>query len=435
MILSVIILAAGQGTRMNSDMPKVFHEVGNYPMICHVLDISQKLKAKSTTVVISNKLKNYKTFLLSKYQHIKFCYQHNQLGTAHAVLEAFKNYEIKETDTTLVLYGDTPSVTFKTLNAALRDFDKKNLDLSVISMIVKDLNNSYGRLLIKKGKLNKIIEKTEQTNEEKKIQLCNSGIMIIKTKHLFKKIKKIKNKNKKKEFYLTDLVEIFIKENYKVSNFNCKLGESMGVNDKEDLAKLEKQFQEDMRKKFLKKGVTLIDPSSVYFSKDTKIGKDVVIYPNVYFGPGVKVGDKVTIKSFCDIELTKIGNSAVIGPFARLRGDTVIDNNAKIGNFVEVKKSKINHDVKISHLSYVGDSVIEKNTNIGAGTITCNFDGFNKNKTYIGENCFIGSNTSLIAPIKIKKNSVIGAGTVIDKNVQEGSVVYRKSQLIKKDKK
>ena len=200
MILSVIILAAGQGTRMNSDIPKVFHEVGNYPMIFHVLDLSQKLKAKSTTLVISKKLDNYKTLLLSKYHHIKFCYQHNQLGTAHAVLEASKNSEIKETDTTLVLYGDTPTVTFKTLNAALRDFDKKKLDLSVISMIVKDLNNSYGRLLIKKGKLNKIIEKTEQTNEEKKIQLCNSGIMIIKTKHLFEKLKKIKNKNKKKNF-------------------------------------------------------------------------------------------------------------------------------------------------------------------------------------------------------------------------------------------
>ena len=168
MILSVIILAAGQGTRMNSDIPKVFHEVGNYPMICHVLDISQKLKAKYTTVVISKKLNNYKTSLLSKYQNIKFCYQNNQLGTAHAVLEASKNKEIKETDTTLVLYGDTPFVTFKTLNAALRDFDKKRLDLSVISMIVKDLKNSYGRLLIKKGKLNKIIEKTEQTIEEKK---------------------------------------------------------------------------------------------------------------------------------------------------------------------------------------------------------------------------------------------------------------------------
>ena len=189
MILSVIILAAGQGTRMNSYIPKVFHEVGNQPMIYHVLDLSQKLKAKSTTLVISKKLNNYKTSLLSKYQHIKFCYQNKQLGTGHAVLEASENNEIKETDTTLVLYGDTPSMTFKTLNAALKDFGKKKLDLSVISMIVKDLNNSYGRLLIEKGKLIKIVEKTEQTNEEKKIQLCNSGIMIIKSKHLFEKLK------------------------------------------------------------------------------------------------------------------------------------------------------------------------------------------------------------------------------------------------------
>ncbi len=435
MILSVIILAAGQGTRMNSEIPKVFHKVGNNPMIFHVLDLSQKLKAKSTTVVISKKLDNYKTLLLSKYNHIKFCYQNNQLGTAHAVLEAFNNNEIKQTNTTLVLYGDTPLIRSNTLNDALKDFKKKKLDLSVISMIVKDVNNSYGRLLIREGKLNKIIEKSEQTSEEKKIQLCNSGIMIIKTKYLFEKLKKIKNKNKKNEFYLTDLVEIFIKENYKVSNFNCKFGESMGVNNKEDLAKLEKEFQEEMRKKFLKKGVTLIDPSSVFFSNDTKIGKDVVIYPNVYFGPGVKIGDNVTIKSFCHIELTKIGNSSIVGPFARLRDDSLLDNNSKVGNFVEVKKSKVGNNVKISHLSYIGDSVIDKNSNIGAGTITCNFDGVKKNKTFIGENCFIGSNTSLIAPIKIKKNSVIGAGTVVDKNVQEGSVVYRKSKLIKKEKK
>ena len=435
MILSVIILAAGQGTRMNSEIPKVFHKVGNNPMIFHVLDLSQKLKAKSTTVVISKKLDNYKTLLLSKYNHIKFCYQNNQLGTAHAVLEAFNNNEIKQTNTTLVLYGDTPLITSNTLNDALKDFKKKKLDLSVISMIVKDVNNSYGRLLIREGKLNKIIEKSEQTSEEKKIQLCNSGIMIIKTKYLFEKLKKIKNKNKKNEFYLTDLVEIFIKENYKVSNFNCKFGESMGVNNKEDLAKLEKEFQEEMRKKFLKKGVTLIDPSSVFFSNDTKIGKDVVIYPNVYFGPGVKIGDNVTIKSFCHIELTKIGNSSIVGPFARLRDDSLLDNNSKVGNFVEVKKSKVGNNVKISHLSYIGDSVIDKNSNIGAGTITCNFDGVKKNKTFIGENCFIGSNTSLIAPIKIKKNSIIGAGTVVDKNVQEGSVVYRKSKLIKKEKK
>ena len=209
----------------------------------------------------------------------------------------------------------------------------------------------------------------------------------------------------------------------------------MGVNNKEDLAKLEKEFQEEMRRKFLKNGVSLIDPSSVFFSKDTKIGKDVVIHPHVYFGPGVNIGDNVTIKSFCHIELTKIGNSSIVGPFARLRDDTLLEKNSKVGNFVEVKKSKVGNDVKISHLSYIGDSVIDKNSNIGAGTITCNFDGVKKNKTFIGENCFIGSNTSLIAPLKIKKNSVIGAGTVVDKNVQEGSVVYRKSKLIKKEKK
>jgi len=179
----------------------------------------------------------------------------------------------------------------------------------------------------------------------------------------------------------------------------------------------------------------MIDPNTVYFSKDTKIGKNVTIEPFVVIGSKVKIKNNVKILSFSHIEGVVINENVSVGPFCRLRPGTILDKDTKIGNFVEVKKSKISHDVKISHLSYVGDSVIEKNTNIGAGTITCNFDGFNKNKTYIGENCFIGSNTSLIAPIKIKKNSVIGAGTVIDKNVQEGSVVYRKSQLIKKDKK
>ena len=194
-------------------------------------------------------------------------------------------------------------------------------------------------------------------------------------------------------------------------------------------------LQKKIRNKFLKQGVKMIDPNTVYFSKDTKIGKNVTIEPFVVIGSKVKIKDNVKILSFSHIEGVVINENVSVGPFCRLRPGTILEKNSKIGNFVEVKKSKISHDVKISHLSYVGDSVIEKNTNIGAGTITCNFDGFNKNKTYIGENCFIGSNTSLIAPIKIKKNSVIGAGTVIDKNVQEGSVVYRKSQLIKKDKK
>ena len=311
----------------------------------------------------------------------------------------------------------------------------KKLDLSILSMIENDTNNSYGRLVFKKNKLKKIVEKSELNFKQKNILLCNSGIMLIKTKLLNEKLKQVKNKNEKSEFFLTDLVEILDKENYKVSYFNSRIGEAMGVNNKTDLAKAERKFQDDMREKFFKKGVTICAPCTVYFSKDTKIGKDVIVHPNVVFGPKVKIGNSVVIKSLSHIESSSIGDNAIVGPFVRLRDESIIGSQSKIGNFVEIKKSKIKKNVKISHLSYIGDSSIEKNTNIGAGTITCNYDGLKKNKTYNGENCFIWSNKSLIAQIKIKKDSIIGAGTVVDKNIQEGTVVYRKSQLIKKNKK
>jgi bifunctional UDP-N-acetylglucosamine pyrophosphorylase/glucosamine-1-phosphate N-acetyltransferase len=299
----------------------------------------------------------------------------------------------------------------------------------------KNANHSYGRLQIVGSQLEKIIEKSELQGDQKKIDLCNSGIMIIKTDLLSKNLKRVGNKNNKKEFYLTDIVEIMSNENFKVGYEECSFVETLGVNDKTDLSLVEEEFQVQARKKFLRKGVTLIDPKTVYFSYDTKIGKDVVIHPNVYFGPGVKVGNNVILKSFSHIENSIIFNNAIIGPFARTRDYTVIGEDARVGNFVEIKKSKIDKKVKASHLSYIGDATIDENTNIGAGTITCNFDGISKHKTFIGENCFIGSNTSLIAPIKIKKNSVIGAGTVIKKDVPTGTTVYRKSELIKKNNK
>ena len=435
MSLSIIILAAGQGLRMNSVIPKVFHSVGNYPMIYHVLDLSQKLKPSITTLVASNHLRSFENSLIKRYKRLQFEYQKKPLGTANAVITALNNKEIIKKKKTIILYGDTPLVSHKTLSKALKDFERRKLDLSILSMLENDTNNSYGRLVLEKSKLKKIVEKSELNFEQKNILLCNSGIMLIKTKLLDEKLKQVRNKNEKSEFFLTDLVEILDKENYKISYFNSKIGEAMGVNDKTDLAKAERKFQDDMREKFLKKGVTMIDPSTVYFSNDTKIGRDVIIQPNVVFGPKVKIGNSVVIKSFSHIESSSIGDNAIVGPFVRLREESIIGSQSKIGNFVEIKKSKVKKDVKISHLSYIGDSSIEKNTNIGAGTITCNYDGLKKNKTYIGENCFIGSNTSLIAPIKIKKNSIIGAGTVVDKNIQEGTVVYRKSQLIKKNKK
>ncbi len=211
--------------------------------------------------------------------------------------------------------------------------------------------------------------------------------------------------------------------------------ETLGVNDKQDLAYVEKIFQEKIRLSMLIKGISMIDPKTVYFSADTIIGKNVTIQPNVFFGPQVQIGNNVLIKSNCHIEESRISNYVTVGPFARLRNGSDIAEKTKIGNFVEVKKSRIKKNVKISHLSYVGDANIGEDVNIGAGSITCNYDGFKKNKTFIGSRCFIGSNTSLIAPIKIKKNSIVGAGTVVDKNVKESTLVYRKSELVKKNKK
>ncbi len=435
MSLSIIILAAGKGTRMKSEIPKIFHKVGNYPMLFHVLDTSESLRPTNITLVISENIKEFLNQISKKYKKINFAFQKNQLGTGDAVLAAFSNKQSLKADLTLILYADTPLITKNTLSKCLRNFKNKKSDLSVLSMDPNNLDHSYGRLVTFGGKLEKIVEKSELKNAEKKIKLCNSGIMIIRTKFLYEKLKKIKNKNNKKEFYLTDIVEIMNDENLKVSHTQVNLDETLGVNDKKDLAKVENQFQENFRSSVLDQGTVMMDPKTVYFSADTKIGNDVVIHPNVFIGPGVHLGNNVEIKSYCHLEESKISDNVSIGPFARLRNETIIDKDTKIGNFVEIKKSKISKNVKISHLSYIGDAELGNDVNIGAGSITCNYDGFKKNKTFIGDDCFIGSNTSLIAPIKIKNNSIIGAGTVVDKNVKEDTVVYRKSELIKKNKK
>tara|TARA_B100000686_G_scaffold354893_1_gene468015 strand:- start:709 stop:2025 length:1317 start_codon:yes stop_codon:yes gene_type:complete len=435
MSLSVIVLAAGKGERMNSKKPKVFHHVGNHPMIYHVLDVAKTLNPKFLSIILSKKLTSLKTEINQKYKKVLFAIQQKQLGTADAVNAAFNNKNICQSDVTLILYADTPLISNQTLKKCIAKFKSKKMDLCILSMRPKNANHSYGRLQMVGSQLKKIIEKSELQGDQKKIEFCNSGIMIIKTDLLSKNLKRIDNNNNKKEFYLTDIVEIMSEANFKVGCEECGFVETLGVNDKTDLSLVEEEFQIQARKKFLKQGVTLIDPDTVYFSYDTQIGKDVVIHPNVYFGPGVSVGNNVILKSFSHVENSIISNNATIGPFARTRDHTVIGEDARVGNFVEIKKSKIDKNVKASHLSYIGDAVIDENTNIGAGTITCNYDGITKHKTLIGENCFIGSNTSLIAPIKIKKNSIIGAGTVIKKDVPIGTTVYRKSELIKKNNK
>ena len=435
MSLSIIVLAAGKGSRMGSRTPKVFHEVGNYPMLFHVLDTSFSLKKSITNLVISKSLFNYKNLLKKKYKNLKFTTQISQKGTADAVKTALKISDTEKTGITLVVYGDTPLISKKTLTNALNKFKKHNLDLCVISMKPPKKENSYGKLKFLNNKLIGIVEQSELKNKSSSLNICNSGIMIFKTKPLTDNIKFVTNKNAKNEYYLTDLVEIFSKKNLLVDHFSCNFTETLGVNSMIELAEVNYQFQKERRDYFLKKGVFMHAPETVYFSFDTRIGKDVIIQPNVFFGQSVEIKNEVIIKSFSYLDNVKVHNKVTIGPFARIRDGVEINDDAKVGNFVEIKKSKIGKNVKISHLSYAGDSIINENSNIGAGAITCNYDGVNKNKTIIGENCFIGSNTSLVAPLRIKKGSVIGAGTVVNQDIPIETIVYRKSELIKKNKK
>ncbi len=435
MSLSIIILAAGKGSRMLSTKPKVFQDVGNFPMLFHVLNTANSLKNNSINLVISKSLSDYKVLIKEKYNNLTFSIQDRQQGTADAVKSALKNFKNNSSKITLILYGDTPLVSKETLNNALQKFKKDNLDLCVISMEAENKKNSYGKLIFKNKKLISIIEQSEIKNKNEYFNFCNSGVMIFNTKKLIDNLKFIKNQNKKKEFYLTDLVEIFNKKNLLIDHFSCRYQETLGVNSMIELARVNNEFQKVKRNYFLNNGVYMQAPDTVYFSYDTKIGKNVIIQPNVYLGPLVDIKNNVILRSFSYLENVKVFNNVTIGPFTRIRDGVEIKDDSKVGNFVEIKKSRIAKNVKISHLSYIGDSNINKNTNIGAGTITCNYDGVKKHKTMIGEDCFIGSNSSLVAPLKIKKGSVIGAGTVVNKDIPHETLVYRKSELIKKNKK
>ena len=438
MSLSIIVLAAGKGSRMQTSKPKVFHEVGNYPMLFHILDTSSKLKNSAINIVINNFLKDYRNVIREKYNNVSFSIQKKQNGTADAVQSAFKAGAEKNSQITLVLCGDTPLISVKTIKDCLKKFEKNSLDLCVISMEPENKINSYGKLKFKKNQLVGIIEESEIKNQESrniKYDLCNSGIILFKTKSLLENLNNVRNTNKKKEFYLTDLVDIFYKKKLLIDHFTCEYRETLGVNSLNDLAKVNKEFQKNRRNYFLSKGVVMEEPESVFFSYDTVIGKNVEIEPNVYFGKSVNLRDKVLVRSFSYLDNVKVYENVTIGPFARIRDGVEIKDHSKIGNFVEIKKSRVDKNVKISHLSYIGDSTINSNSNIGAGAITCNFDGARKNKTTIGKNCFIGSNTSLVAPLNIKQGSVIGAGTVVNKDIPNETVVYRKSELIKKNKK
>ena len=418
--LEILILAAGKGTRMNSDTPKVLQPLLGIPMIEHVVAKSLSLKPKKITMLIHKGLK----FLEKKYPKINFIIQEPQLGTGHAVQIFTKKNNTKKNNV-LVLYGDNPLIDEQDLKKVVLHL--KNNHICLLGFEQKN-NSSYGVIVEKNNLVESIVEYKDATEEQKKIEICNSGIMGLSSKVL-SYIFDIKNNNNKKEFYLTDIVKISKKYNHLTKLIVAKNSNSaLGVNDMKELSVAEKILQDSLRDKALKHGVHMKSPETVFLSKDTKFGKNVTIDPYVVIGAKVVIGNQVHIQSFSHIENAVIKNKVSIGPYARIRPGTILNDNSKVGNFVEIKNSKIDKFSKVNHLSYVGDADVGERVNIGAGTITCNYDGVKKSKTKIKKNSFIGSNTSLVAPVTIGKNSIIGAGSVITKNVNDNKLALTRAE-------
>ncbi|MCC3859703.1 bifunctional UDP-N-acetylglucosamine diphosphorylase/glucosamine-1-phosphate N-acetyltransferase GlmU [Pseudemcibacter aquimaris] len=418
--IAVVILAAGKGTRMKSSKHKVLHPIGGRPMLHHLLDNVDVLNPDKKVIVVGADKEQVEN---SVGDQAEVVVQEPQLGTGHAVQmsrEALSGF----TGRVLVLYGDVPLVSVDTM----RNMINTDADVVVLGFTPDDAK-AYGRLKVNEnGGLDAIVEFKDANEEERAIKLCNSGIMAVSGKYLFEMLDAVSNDNAAGEYYLTDLVEIAGSKNLKCAVVHADEEEVTGINSRSELAAVEKKFQQSKRNHFMAEGVTMLDPDTVYFAYDTKVGKDVVIGPNVFFGPGVTIADNVTINAFTHIEGATVDEGASIGPFARLRPNANIGKKVKVGNFVEIKKANIEEGAKISHLSYVGDARVGKNANIGAGTITCNYDGYFKYHTDIGEGAFIGSNSSLVAPVNIGDGAIIGAGSVITSVVEADALAITRAK-------
>lgn len=408
---SVIILAAGDGSRLKSSTPKIFHKVGGLSIIGHVL---KTVREVSDDIVIVLK-PSYNDYEIEFSENAVRAFQERQLGTADAASCGFNHLKNQEDGWAFVLYGDIPLISADTLRSMI---SMQNTDASIVVLAMNSENSvDLGKLepAEEPGIIKGIIEAKDASKHDKVIPLCNAGFMVKKSV-LREFLPKIKPSTTTGEYYLTDIVKLAYNSGLKCRYYQGEVEELSGVNTREELANLEKYFQEKKRHEVMDNGVTLISPETVFFSYDTEIEKDATIYPYVYFSTGVRVSSGAKVGPFCVVEGTEI-MEAQIGPFSRIRPGTKVFTGAKIGNFVEIKNSEVGEESKVSHLSYIGDCKIGENTNIGAGTITCNYDGFKKNKTKIGNNVFIGSNTAMIAPIEIEDGAMIAAGSVITEKV------------------
>ena len=424
--ITSIILAAGKGTRMNSILPKPLQPIAGKAIISHIIDNLYDCSINDVIVVINNDNDILKDYLSINYPEIDTVVQQNQKGTGDAVKVVFNEKDLSNSDGVIVFFGDTPLLKKSTIISLKKASTEK--DLSILAFKAKN-PEGYGRVIVRDGRLESIVEEANTNKENKDIDLCNGGVMALRNNNLKDLLGQLKDDNPKKEFILSDMVEIINSSNGKADFIECNHLEAFGVDTKKGLAKAEKEFQKTLRDKFMSQGVTILDPDTVFFHHDTKIEDNVEIQNNVYFGKNVTIKNGVLIRSFSYIEDTTIHENATIGPFSRLRGNVTVGPESKIGNFVEIKNSKLENEAKISHLSYIGDASIGENANIGAGTITCNFDGKNKNETHIGKDSFIGSNSSLVAPISIGDHAHVGAGSVVTKDVEEGNLVLTRAPL------
>ena len=424
MATALIILGAGMGTRMNSELPKVLHQIAGAPMLVHAMKAGAALEPERTVVVAGHGAAQVEKAARAWDPDVVTVIQAEQLGTAHAVAQARGALDGFAGDT-IVLYGDTPFITPDTLArmiAARRDHD-----VVVLGFQAADPAR-YGRLIVEGDRLARIVEFKDASEAERAVTLCNSGVVTADAQTLFALIDKVGNDNAAGEYYLTDIVGIANDSGLSATVVTCDEAETLGINSRAELARAEALFQERMRAAAMEDGVTLQAPETVYFAHDTVIGRDTVIEPNVVFGPGVTVESDATIRAFSHLEGCHVARGGVIGPYARLRPGAELAENVKIGNFVEIKNAQIDEGAKVNHLSYIGDATVGARSNIGAGTVTCNYDGVFKHRTTIGADVFIGSDTMLVAPVTIGDGAMTGSGSVITRDVPTGDLALGRAR-------
>ena len=422
--LAAVVLAAGQSTRMNSAVSKVLHQIAGRPLLGHVLTTVAELEA-ARCVVVAGPGQQAVADLAATYG-ADLAIQDPPLGTGHAVLQARDALDGFTSDGAcdiMIVYGDTPLMRPETLQTMIDRRHEQDDPAVVVFGFRPDDAALYGRLVLDDtDRLTRIVEARDASDAEKAINLCNGGVMVLDGTIAFDLLAAIGNDNAKGEYYLTDIISEAGKAGRVCAVVEGDEAEVMGVDHRTALAAAETTLQNRLRAKALAAGATLVDPTTVWFCADTQVGRDVYIEPNVFFGPGVVVQDNVTIKGFSHIEGATIANGAVVGPFARLRPGTDLGENTKVGNFVEIKNTSLEAGGKVNHLSYIGDARVGEAANVGAGTITCNYDGFNKSRTDIGAGAFIGSNSALVAPVVIGDGAIVGAGSTVSKDVPAGDL-------------